>query len=444
MSPSRSVIRNLRDHGVAQVGFAATTLIAIAIGVCGIYLSMVGRGTGIFWVHDAERIVMTDGSVLYGVEVEYQPETESHPERIKLWVGGRGTLPQEYIWVNQPDIQTREAAADIVSIETMNQGAYYGVLAEQNQDSIRIVTSGQTPVELSRSEVNELYHSNQMGMVAKAWTYVKRLARFLSEFPREANTAGGIFPAIVGTVMLVFLMTMLVVPLGVCTAVFLSEYAGRGWIVQFVRMCINNLAGVPSIVYGIFGLGFFVYFVGGGIDSLFFAERLPNPTVGTGGLIWAAMTMALMTLPVVVVSTMEGLSAIPQAHRAAALALGATKWQTIRRIVLPQATPAIITGMVLATGRAAGEVAPLMLTGVVKVAPELVVSGEYPFVHPDRKFMHLAFHIFDLAFQSPNIEASLPTVYMTTGVLVSIVILLNAIAIYFRMRLRKRYRTGAV
>jgi len=238
------------------------------------------------------------------------------------------------------------------------------------------------------------------------------------------------------------LMSVAVVPFGVIAALYLREYAKQGVMVRFVRIAVNNLAGVPSIVFGVFGLGFFIYFVGGTIDQLFYPEKLPTPTYGTGGILWASLTLALLTLPVVIVATEESLASIPRGIREASIALGATKWQTIRRIVLPSAAPGILTGIILSMARAAGEVAPLMITGVVKLAPNLPIDGYFPFFHLDRKFMHLGFHIYDVGFQSPNVEAALPMVYMTTLLLIVIVILLNLTAMITRARLRKKYQTS--
>ncbi len=261
--------------------------------------------------------------------------------------------------------------------------------------------------------------------------------------PREANTEGGIFPAIFGTVMMVFLMSLAVVPLGVMAALYLREYAKQGPLVRTVRIAVNNLAGVPSIVFGVFGLGFFVYFVGGAIDRVFFPEALPTPTYGTGGILWASLTLALLTVPVVIVAAEEALAAVPRSMREASLAMGATRFQTILRVVLPAAAPGILTGLILAMARAAGEVAPLMLTGVVKLAPELPLDGFFPFFHLDRKFMHLGFHIYDVGFQSPNVEAAKPMVYTATVFLLLIVVLMNITAIAVRNHLREKYKTGA-
>jgi phosphate transport system permease protein len=277
----------------------------------------------------------------------------------------------------------------------------------------------------------------------RASVYASRFWAFLTEEPREANTEGGIFPAIFGTVMMVFLMSLAVVPLGVLAALYLREYAKQGALVRTVRIAVNNLAGVPSIVFGVFGLGFFVYFVGGTIDRVFYPEALPTPTYGTGGILWAALTLALLTVPVVIVASEEALAAVPRSMREASLAMGATKFQTILRVVLPAAAPGILTGLILAMARAAGEVAPLMMTGVVKLAPELPMDGFFPFFHLDRKFMHLGFHIYDVGFQSPNVEAAKPMVYTTTVFLLIIVVLLNLTAITVRNQLREKYKTSA-
>ena len=285
---------------------------------------------------------------------------------------------------------------------------------------------------------------NGMGVGEKLIMYVQNFWEVLSEEPREANTEGGIFPAIFGTVLMVVIMSIAVVPFGVLAAIYLKEYAKQGVLTRMIRIAVNNLAGVPSIVFGVFGLGFFVYAVGGTLDQLFFAESLPNPTFGTGGILWASLTLALMTVPVVIVATEEGLSAVPREYREGSLGLGATKLEALWRVVLPCAMPGILTGLILAVSRATGEVAPLMLTGVVKLAPSLPVDGFFPFLHLDRKFMHLGFHIYDVGFQSPNVEAAKPMVYVTTFILVLVVILLNMAAIALRTRMRRRYAGSSV
>jgi len=288
------------------------------------------------------------------------------------------------------------------------------------------------------------YFPNELSFGGKLRLYAERVWEFVSAEPRESNTEGGVFPAIFGTVMVVMLMTIVVTPFGVIAAIYLREYARQGKFVSTVRIAVNNLAGVPSIVFGVFGVGFFIYFLGGSIDRLFFADALPTPTYGTGGILWASLTLALLTVPTVVVATEEGLAAIPRHLREGSYALGATKFETTWRVVLPALTPSILTGVILAVARAAGEVAPLMITGVVKLAPTLPVDSHWPFIHFDRKFMHLGFHIYDVGFQSPNVEAATPMVYSTTLLLLIIVVVLNLCALVLRNRLRKRYVTSAV
>jgi len=279
-----------------------------------------------------------------------------------------------------------------------------------------------------------------MNIFGKLGFFFHKAVEFLTDEPREANTEGGIFPAIFGTVMMVIIMAIIVTPFGVIAAVYLREYAKQSFTTQLIRIAVNNLAGVPSIVYGVFGLGFFVYILGGNIDALFFPESSPAPVYGTPGLLWASITLALLTLPVVIVSTEEGLARIPKAIREGSLALGATKAETLWRTVLPMASPAMMTGLILAVARAAGEVAPLMLVGVVKLAPTLPLDGNFPFLHLDRKFMHLGFHIYDVGFQSPNVEAARPLVYATALLLVIVIVVLNLSAIIIRNRLREKYR----
>ncbi|HDI3325280.1 TPA: phosphate ABC transporter permease PstA [Vibrio cholerae] len=296
-------------------------------------------------------------------------------------------------------------------------------------------------VSVPLSEILDFWYPNDMNFAQKLAEWGKQAWRFLSESPRESNSEGGVFPAIFGTVFLVIIMSIIVMPLGVIAAIYLHEYAQEGAFTRMIRVAVINLAGVPSIVYGVFGFGFFVYTIGASVDNLFYAERLPTPTFGTPGLLWSALTLAVLTLPVVIVATEEGLSRIPISVRHGSLALGATQFETIWRIVLPMASPAIITGLILAIARAAGEVAPLMLVGAVKLASSLPVDGEFPFIHLERKFMHLGFHIYDIGFQTNNIEAARPLVYATSFLLVTVIVALNLTAISIRNNLREKYRT---
>ncbi|QSX41944.1 phosphate ABC transporter permease PstA [Shewanella cyperi] len=296
-------------------------------------------------------------------------------------------------------------------------------------------------VSLKLDTVLHVTYANRLGLGGRLLAWFAGVGNFVSDDPREANTEGGVFPAIFGTVFMVLLMAVIVTPFGVVAAIYLHEYAKKGPITKMIRIAVINLAGVPSIVYGVFGLGFFVYMLGGSLDQLFFPEALPSPTFGSPGVIWSALTLAILTLPVVIVSTEEGLSRIPSAVRQGSLALGATKAETLWRIVIPMASPAIMTGLILAVARAAGEVAPLMLVGVVKLAPTLPIDMNFPFVHLERKFMHLGFHIYDVGFQSPNVEAARPLVYATSFLLVSVIVALNLTAISVRNHLREKYRS---
>ncbi|RKF17448.1 phosphate ABC transporter permease PstA [Alginatibacterium sediminis] len=296
-------------------------------------------------------------------------------------------------------------------------------------------------VTIPLNNILDIHFPNEMGVIAKSGHWLHQIYKFVSSEPREANTEGGVFPAIFGTVFMVMLMAVIVTPLGVVAAIYLHEYAANNSFTKLIRIAVINLAGVPSIVYGVFGLGFFVYMMGGSIDQLFYPESLPSPTFGSPGVIWSALTLAILTLPVVIVSTEEGLSRIPSSVREGSLALGATKAETLWRIVIPMASPAIMTGLILAVARAAGEVAPLMLVGVVKLAPTLPLDGNFPFIHLERKFMHLGFHIYDVGFQSPNVEAARPLVYATSFLLVTVIVGLNLAAIQIRNKLREKYKT---
>jgi phosphate transport system permease protein len=311
-----------------------------------------------------------------------------------------------------------------------------------NRTSMVAELADGSDVEVPLAKILRAYRPNAMNLLEKSGFYLAKLWEFVSEDPREANTEGGIFPAIFGTVAMVLIMAVIVTPFGVVAAVYLREYARQGPLTRMIRIAVNNLAGVPSVVYGVFGLGFFVYFLGGSIDKIFFPEALPAPTFGTPGLLWASLTLAILTVPVVIVATEEGLSRVPRTIREGSLALGATQAETIWRVVLPMTAPAMMTGLILAIARAAGEVAPLMLVGVVKLAPSLPLDGNFPFLHLDRKFMHLGFHIYDVGFQSPNVEAARPLVYATALLLLLIIIVLNLTAIHIRNRLREKYRAA--
>ena len=341
--------------------------------------------------------------------------------------------------------------ADTLTVETERLAPRLDALLADLEDAKRrlrqariIVVSGADEIEVPLANVIEVVWSNRMGFFSRVAHAAREGALFLFTEPREANTEGGVYPALFGTVLLVLLMSVAVVPLGVVTAVYMTEYARPGLPLRLANQAVNNLAGVPSIVFGMFGLAFFVYGVGGVADRALFSDKLPTPTFGTGGVLWASLTLALLTVPVVVVATREGLLAVPTSWRDGSLALGATRWQTLRQIILPAAMPGILTGLILAVSRAAGEVAPLMLTGAVKLAPSLPLDGTAPFLHLQRKFMHLGFHIYDVSMQSPNVEAAKPMAFATTLVLLLLVILLNLTAIVVRRRLRRAYQGQVV
>lgn len=381
--------------------------------------------------------------------------------------------------------------------------------------------SGLKPVwrTLGLNNIVRAYPANRLSTGNRLGIYFSRWREFLLDDPREANSAGGVFPAIWGTIAMTIIMSLIVVPFGVLASLYLREYAKGGFLVSAVRISINNLAGVPSIVFGVFGLGFFILLIGAYVDggpaqadlspwpparwfvflgltavlavgAFFFGlshvvfkgdnagrikslmssasmllwiaatvffflvvfktpyftgineAKLPNPTFGKEGMLWASLTLALLTLPVVIVATEEALSAVPNSLREGSYASGASKWQTIRRIVLPHAMPGIMTGMILAMARGAGEVAPLMLVGVKKATSELPFDGNFPYMHVDRSFMHLGFHIYDIGFQSPNSEAAKPMVYTTTLLLIAIIASLNLAAIAIRSRLRRRFKSS--
>ena len=298
---------------------------------------------------------------------------------------------------------------------------------------------------IALSDIVRFYCPNQMSIGSMLAHYCAKIWELLATNPRESNQDGGLFPAIFGTVLMVFLMAATCFPLGVLAGIYLGEYAKESFLVRLVRIAVNNLAGIPSIVYGIFGLGFFIYLVGGHLDHWFFPERIDagEPVFGQGCIIWASLTLGLLTIPVVIVSTEEALRAIPRGIREGSYALGSTKFQTLVRILVPMASPGMMTGFILAMARAAGEVAPLMITGAVKNAP-VPFDGSFPYLHLDRQFMHLGFHILDISCKSPNVEATKPMVYVTTLLLLLIVLSLSSFAIYLRNRMRTRFQSRTI
>lgn len=345
--------------------------------------------------------------------------------------------------LNEATAQIEQRRAELESEYLVLRNELDALYEDMQRNSLVMEMVDGQEVPIHFADIVSVTMPNDMSALQKWSEYFYRVWVFLTAEPREANTEGGIFPAIFGTITMVFVMSILVTPFGVLAAIYLREYAKQGPITKMVRISVYNLAGVPSIVFGVFGLGFFIYFLGGNIDRIFYEAALPSPTFGTPGLFWASLTLALLTLPVVIVSTEEGLARIPSTIRQGSLALGATKSETLWRVIVPLATPGMMTGLILAIARAAGEVAPLMLVGVVKLAPTLPIDGEFPYIHLERKIMHLGFHIFDVGFQSPNVEAARPLVYATALTLVALIVILNITAISIRNHLREKYRSDS-
>ncbi|MDX2253333.1 MAG: phosphate ABC transporter permease PstA [Nitrospira sp.] len=451
---------------------AGLSLSLLMIG--GLLVLILLNGFGYFWPADLVELTLKDGKHVIGQFAGEEVGPKGIP-RIRMKIGNRDLYGLDYRWINTDQIIEQVRPSDLVLVERREWGNFYGrlqalvkedqVVAEgpdavwqslpallrdarssEGESLYRVLAVDANGKEKSISfgQIMRVFRPNGLSVLEKTWVYVGNVWTVLTTEPREANTEGGIFPAIFGTVMMVIIMSVVVTPFGVIGALYLREYARQGIIVRMVRIAVNNLAGVPSIVFGVFGLGFFVYGLGGSIDALWFSDRLPTPTFGTGGILWASLTLALLTVPVVIVATEEGLAAVPREYREGSIGLGATKWETIWQVVLPAALPGILTGLILAMARAAGEVAPLMLTGVVKLAPAMPIDGTWPFLHLDRKFMHLGFHIYDVGFQSPNVEAAKPMVYVTTLVLILVVVTLNLTGIVMRNRMRKKYAGSAV
>ncbi|RMH01535.1 MAG: phosphate ABC transporter permease PstA [Planctomycetota bacterium] len=391
------------------------------------------RGAAAFWPRPLTEWRLADGTVRLAEELDERPDGS-----IRARIGNREFYGLDFLIAGPEEVAARSRPADAVRIERTENGPFFGYLDQAGAETWRLRLPDGRPVELPAAQVLRVSYPNRLGWFGRVGAWFAGVGRFIVEEPRNANQEGGVWPALVGTSLLVILMSLLVVPFGVLAAVYLNEYARDTWFVRLVRVAVNNLAGVPSIVYGVFGLGFLIYGVGGAIDRAFFAADLPRPTFGAGGVLWAAVTMALLTVPVVVVATEEGLRAVPRERREAALALGATRWEMLRHVILPGARPGILTGAILAVSRAAGEVAPLMLTGVVGFARELPIDGDFPYLHLQERFMHLGFHIYAVGFQAPNVEAAEPLVYATAALLLALVLALNLTAIRLRARVRKR------
>lgn len=437
--------KNEATDGVYVIisGVALAMILSLVVGLLFI---LVVNSLQAFLVPEMEEFTLTNNQLVLG-EVWLEND-----KQLQVRTGNRDIYGNDFRWLERKDILRREKSFDIAVVERNTWGDFVGYL--DNPDVIGedgVATSALKVREVNGAEkeilVNEVvkvYFPERLSFSERLMFSAEKIVEFVSANPRESNTEGGVFPAIFGTVLMVIVMSVIVTPLGVLAALYLNEYARPGLLVSVVRIAVNNLAGVPSIVYGVFGMGFFVYVVGARVDQIFFSEELPTPTFGTGGIVWASLTLALLTLPTVIVTTLEGLRAIPRTYRESSYALGATRYEVMRYTILPALVPSILTGVILAVSRAAGEVAPLMLTGVVKMAPSLPLDGEFPYLHLERKFMHLGFHIYDVGFQSPNVEAVRPMVYSTAVLLLLIVIVLNMSAIYLRNHIRRKLTTDIV
>jgi len=533
--PQRKEMNSYWRVGEPMVWLTGAALSLTLLSAIVLVVVIMINGLGVFWPSPVQQLELMDGSRIFGQQVKTEETADKSGLRRQYKIANRDLYGLDFRWIDEDRIVKESTPDDILILERIEHGDFYGrlknidtgriqqvaattenlqeellrvrneleglseleeklsdasyrmeqmrlellkldyrnvaendprrqkLLAEQqalNEDFGRLIKLQTNRVvdvrkakavfadgagrekEIVLADIFQVYQPNQMTILDKSIFYFHKLVELFVGEPRESNTEGGLFPAIFGTVMLIFVMSLFSFPLGVVAAVYLREYAREGILVRIVRIAVNNLAGIPSIVYGIFGLGFFIYGIGHSIDMLFFPERSPTPTFGTGGLLWASLTLALLTVPVVIVSTEEALGAIPREMREGSYALGATKFQTLYRVLLPMASPGIMTGLILAMARAAGEVAPLMITGVVKLAPALPIDGNFPFLHLDRKFMHLGFHIYDIGFQSPNVEAAKPMVFVTTLLLVLIVLIMSSVAIRLRNKMKKRYTFG--
>ena len=465
----------------ALIWLSGGALVLGFLMVAGLILVILVHGLGLFWPQELTRYVMRDGRIVLGYETSRvrvrtidAEGARSVAYRLRIRVGDRVRYPDEYVWLEEGRIAGREAPPEAVVVERVRGGDFFGFLdsfvddgtvVARGYEAVRAHYQEQSP-ELERlrrqralsivlssadgrkhaislANVQRMYAPNAM----TAWTRIRHYMvgawSYLWTPPRDENRLGGVYPAIFGTAAMVILMSVVVMPFGVLAAFYLREYGKPGPFLNAVRIAVNSLAGVPSIVFGVFGLGFFVYFLGGTLDRLFFPADLPEPTFGRGGILWCALTLALLTLPVVIVAVEEGLAGVPPGLREASHALGATRFETLWRVVVPVVLPSILTGLILSVARAAGTVAPLMITGAVAFSAELPVDGTWPFVHLEREFMHLGFHIFDTGFRPDEGEASLPMAYTSTLLLLAIVFALNAAAIGLRSRLRRRYSLAA-
>jgi len=408
--------------GVALLGGAAACCVGVVLALAA-WLAYAGFAP--FWPTSVVEVSLRDGAVVLGERVaqfdDAQVLRSSEVERL----GGayRRLRPNDVVAAAMPRNALAIELADGRRLFARNAGDAAALLAAASANE---------------SDVVERVAPNALGFGSRCVLFVQRIARFVGGTPDTSNVSGGVLPALIGTLTLVLLMSVLAMPLGVATAVFLHQR--RGAFARVLRGAIDMLAGMPAILYGVLGLGLFVHGLGARIDAWFFADRLPVPTFGSGGLLWAAVTLALLTLPVVVVSVERGLAGIPAPLREGSLALGATREETMWRLLLPLARPAILGGFALAIARAAGSVAPLMLVGVVKLAPALPFDSHFPYFHPSAQFMHLGFSVYDASMASPDALRGVPRAYACAALLVLLVLALNLSAIVLRNRLHARQR----
>jgi len=426
--------------GSIGVFFSGGALSFVLVAALALFALLFFRGASAFWPRPLTEWKMENGQTFLVEEFETK-EDGSIRGRIANREYQDGRL--DFVAEKPELIASRSRPENAVRMERTENGPFHGYLLseganDEGVEGYRVQRPNGDELFFPSENVLRVQYPNQLSFIGRVGTWLGNVGRFIVEVPREANTEGGVLSPLVGTALMVFLMTLMVMPFGVLAAVYLNEYARDSWFTRVARVAVNNLAGVPSIVYGVFGLGFLIYGLGDSIDSLFFGVGDGDmPIFGSPGLLWASVTMALLTVPVVVVATEEGLRAIPREQRDGALALGATRWEMLSRVILPGAKPGILTGAILAISRAAGEVAPLMLTGVVGFEPDLPISTEAPFLHLQERFMHLGFHIYAVGFQSPNVEAAEPLVYATASLLLVLVISLNLVAIRWRTKVRR-------
>lgn len=453
--------------GLSWIWLSAAGMSIILLLVVGLLLIMISEGTAHFWPAKLYQIELADETII-GQRIAEKSTSESQRWLIKTANREMGFI--EFIWLDSSEIQSIETPEDLIVIERAWDGDFYGRLehvvldgiqikrsqgldefrhlaaengfeaASQSNNYLVVTDSRGNKHQISRSQFINLNYVNSLDIKAKLLYALSKIEQFLFSKPYDGNSAGGIYPAIIGTVLMIFGMTIVVAPLGVIAAIYLHEYSKEGAIKRLVNLAVVNLAGVPSIIYGVFGLGFFVYGLGGSIDELFYADALPSPTFGTPGLLWCSLTLALLTLPIVILTTEQGMQRIPTQLRMGSMALGASRIETIRRLVLPVAYPAMLSGLILAMSRAAGEVAALMLVGVVKNTQALPISDHSPYVHMDQKIMHIGYFIYDAGMQSPHIENARSLMFAAALVLALVTLSLNITATTLRGRLQEKYR----